>query len=100
MNTSFSLVWLLAAVVPRVSAKVLAKGPRLGFGRRGEAGTGTVEAAVRRQPLAFVCLSSGVSRLSELACKTITRSANNASVPNVGRGFASGIGENIPEVLA
>ena len=87
--------WLLAAVVHRVSAK----GPRLGSSVDGE-GTGAVAAAVRLRPLALACLSNGISRLSVLAFKASTRSAKNASVPNAGRGFASGIGGKIPEVLA
>ena len=44
MNTSFSLVWLLAAVVHRVSAK----GPRLGVRSTGRGRADAVEAANRR----------------------------------------------------
>ena len=96
MNLGFSLAWLLAAMVHRVSAK----GPRLGSSVDGEgAGTGTVAAAVRLRPLALACLSNGISRLSELAFKASTRSANNASVPNAVHGFDSDVGGKISEVL-
>ena len=87
--------WLLAAVVHRVSAK----GPRLGSSVDGE-GTGAVAAAFRLRTLTLACLSNGISRLSELAFEASTRSANNASVTNAGRGFDSDIGGKIPEILA